>query len=266
MAGVRPEHGFTRCSVMAKATGQHKAKTGGFRIGTSGWHYADWWGPFFPETLKKKDALDYYATQFDAVELNSPFYRLPTETAVEAWRDGVPENFRFAWKASRFVTHFKRLLVDDRSIDLLQDRLSRLEDRAGPVLFQLHPQMKVDRERLAGFVARLPNRWRYCFEFRHQGWYQQEIFDLLSEHDAALCISDHADAPAPRKVTASWVYVRNHGPSGRYHGSYSDEALKDWARDIGRWIEEGRDVWCFFDNDVKSAAPADARRLSEILR
>ncbi len=235
------------------------------RIGTSGWHYAGWWGPFYPKEVRKKDALGYYVTRFDAVELNAPFYRTPTESAVEGWRDGVPPDFRFAWKASKFITHWRRLIVNENSIELLESRLKLLKDRLGPVLFQLPPQMKADRERLANFLKHLPKRRRCSFEFRHPSWYEKPIFDLLADHDAALCISDHEDAPAPREATASFVYVRNHGPSGRYHGSYSDAALKDWAESIVGWRRGGRDVWCFFDNDVKSAAPQDAGRLLGLL-
>ncbi|MFC3642631.1 DUF72 domain-containing protein [Aquibium oceanicum] len=248
-----------------KATGSRGRKTADLRIGTSGWHYADWWGPFYPGDVKKKDALQYYTGQFAATELNAPFYRTPTPEAVEKWRESTPDNFRFAWKASRFITHFRRLKIDEDSFDLLRSRLELLGDKLGPVLFQLHPQMKVDRERLAGFLDRLWKEWRYSLEFRHESWYEPAILDLLSEFDAALCISDHASAPAPCEVTASWVYVRNHGPGGRYQGSYSDAALKSWAKSIARWRGEGRDVWCFFDNDVKSAAPQDAKRLIGML-
>lgn len=247
-----PESGFTK---------QKKTAEGRVRIGTSGWHYQDWWGPFYPKDLSKKDALPFYAGRFETTELNAPFYRTPTQEAVCNWASSTPDGFRFAWKASRFITHWRRLLVDAHSLELLEDRLSLLGGKLGPVLFQLHPRMKMDRDRLAGFVARLPARHRYSFEFRHASWYADEIFDLLRERDISLCISDHASPPAPREVTASWVYIRNHGPSGRYHGRYSDEMLIDWAAWIGAQRREGRDVWCFFDNDVKSAAPADAERL-----
>lgn len=237
------------------------AGKGALRIGTSGWHYGDWWGPFYPPDVKKKDALGYYATRFTTAELNAPFYRTPTEVAVAAWHDTVPDGFRFAWKASRFITHYRRLKIDDHGLNLLRSRLDLLGDRLGPVLFQLPPQMKADRERLAGFLDRLWPDLSYVFEFRHDSWYVPEILDLLREHDAALCLSDHAAAPAPREATASFVYIRNHGPGGRYHGSYSDAALAKWAKSIAEWRKEGRDVWCFFDNDMKSAAPADAERL-----
>lgn len=239
---------------------------GALHIGTSGWSYPAWWGPFFPDFLCKKDALGFYASQFDSVELNNPFYRTPAMEAVESWAAGTPDSFRFAWKASKFITHWKRLSPDSRnSLDLMNTRLEALGAKAGPVLFQLPQRFKADSQRLSDFIAMLDRRWAYVFEFRDQGWYGAHIIDLLRANDIALCISDHADAPAPWLRTGSFVYVRGHGPSGRYHGNYSDEALRGWAAHIRRWLREGHDVWCFFDNDVKSAAPADAARLRELL-
>lgn len=234
------------------------------RIGTSGWHYDDWWGALYPAGLRKKDALAYYAARFDATELNAPFYRTPTEKAVAKWREATPDGFRFGWKASRFITHWRRLVVDANSMRLLEARTGLLGAKLGPILFQLPPRMRVNRERLARFLEALPGHRRYGFEFRHESWYDKPVFDLLSRYDASLCLSDHADAPAPREVTAGWVYLRLHGPGGRYRGSYSDAALRAWAKDIRRWRREGREVWCFFDNDVKSAAPRDAARLLEL--
>ena len=231
-------------------------------IGTSGWHYASWWGGFFPDGLKKKDALAYYASRFPAAELNGVFYRSPSEAAVTAWRQGTPAGFRFAWKAPRFITHFKRLACDDYSLDLMESRLALLAGKAGPVLFQLPPQMTVDTGRLDAFLARLAPGRRYSFEFRDASWYCDAVFATLGRHNAALCLSDHAAAPSPRIVTADWVYVRNHGPAGDYRDNYSDEQLRAWARSIDGWCGEGREVWCFFDNDHKAAAPADALRLT----
>jgi uncharacterized protein YecE (DUF72 family) len=231
-------------------------------IGTSGWHYASWWGPFFPKEVRKKDALLYYASRFKTTELNAPFYRTPTIEAVKGWRANTPEDFVFAWKASKFITHWKRLTERcDNSLELLEERLSYLGGKAGPILFQLPPQFHANRERLASFLKMLSPCRRYTFEFRHASWYQKPILDLLRDNDIALCLSDHADAPAPWEVTASFAYIRGHGPSGRYWGSYSDEALKKWARDARRWKKRGCDVFCYFDNDVKSAAPLDAERL-----
>ena len=247
--------------MLERRSGSH-GKAPEVRIGTSGWHYGGWWGPFYPQEISKADSLVYYASQFDAVELNAPFYRTPTANAVRRWFEVTPDDFRFAWKASQFITHRKRLLVDDRSLDMLESGLDHLGHKLGPVLFQLPPTMKVDRERLAGFLARLDPARRYTVEFRHPSWYDPAIFDLLEEHNVALCLSDHDAAPAPREVSADWVYIRNHGSSGHYHGNYSDDALRGWASFIRKCSGDGRDVWCFFDNDVKSAAPADARKLS----
>jgi uncharacterized protein YecE (DUF72 family) len=236
------------------------------RIGTSGWHYGSWWGPFFPQGLKKKDALRYYASQFSATELNAPFYRTPTLEAVRAWVEQTPDDFLFAWKASKFITHWKRLSErSDNSIELLESRLKVLGAKAGPVLFQLPPKFEANRERLAAFLKMLPKRRRYVFEFRHPSWYEDPILDLLRERNVALCISDHHHAPAPWETTASHIYLRPHGPGGRYHGSYDDETFHSWARHIARWRRQGRDVFCFFDNDQKSAAPLDARRLAALV-
>ncbi len=236
---------------------------GGLRIGTSGWHYASWRGPFYPAALRPPEFLGFYQTRFSSAEINNSFYRLPTADAVAAWREGTPEGFLFAWKASRFITHMKKLKGVEESIDLVFGRMAGLGEKSGPVLFQLPPMLKADRDRLGGFLAILPRGYRYTIEFRHPSWYEPPILDLLREHDASLCLSDHAAAPAPWEVTASFVYVRGHGPGGRYAGNYSDETLDAWAARIAEWRAEGRDVYCYFDNDIKSAAPFDAQRLTE---
>jgi len=234
------------------------------RIGTSGWHYTSWHGPFYPRDLRVKDFLAYYVEQFDTAEINNSFYRLPTENAVGTWRDSTPEGFLFAWKASRFITHMKRLKDIEESVALVFGRMAALGDKFGPVLFQLPPTFRADaetRERVARTLSLVPPQHRYAFEFRHPSWYEDATLDLLRDHDAALCISDHAAAPAPWLATASFVYVRAHGTNGRYAGSYSPETLQDWSRKIDRWRAEGRDVYVYFDNDIKSAAPSDARQL-----
>jgi len=231
------------------------------RIGTSGWHYDSWRGPFYPPGTAIKGQFAYYATRFSTTEINNSFYRLPSEAAVASWREAAPHGFVFAWKASRFITHFKRLKECEDSIALVFGRMDGLGESFGPVLFQLPPQFKPDRERLAGFLDLLPKSRRIAFEFRDPGWYAADILDLLRAHDVSLCLSDHAHAPAPWEVTASFVYVRPHGPGGRYAGSYDDATLRGWARTMHGWQDEGRDVFCYFDNDQKSAAPFDAERL-----
>jgi uncharacterized protein YecE (DUF72 family) len=147
----------------------------------------------------------------------------------------------------------------------MESRLKTLAPKVAVVLFQLPPQFRKDRERLASFFKLLPRRRRYAFEFRHPSWYEDDILDLLRERDAALCLSDHHDAPAPWQVTAQHVYVRGHGPTGRYKNRYPDKTLRSWARDIRTWRRQRRSVFVYFDNDQKSAAPHDARRLIELL-
>ena len=209
-----------------------------------------------------KHHLQFYATQFATAELNGVFYRTPTVEAVRAWRSGTPDDFVFAWKASKFITHWKRLTDKSRnSLALMETRLKLLGPKVGPVLFQLPPQFTADHDRLAGFLRLLRRRRRYAFEFRHPSWYDKRILELLRAHDIALCLSDHHDAPAPWEVTASFVYVRGHGPEGTYQGNYSDKTLRAWAKRITSWKRGRRDVYVYFDNDQKSAAPFDARRL-----
>jgi len=236
-------------------------------IGTSGWTYDGWRGPFYPQNVPKKNWLAWYATQFSTTEINGSFYRTPSLEAVRGWRAQTPKNFCFAWKASRFITHWKRLSdKSDNSIALMATRLKVLGPKLGPVLFQLPPQFKPDRERLAAFLKMLPQRYAYAFEFRDPGWYEEPVLDLLRDHDVALCLSDHHDAPSPRVVTAAHVYVRGHGPGGRYKGHYSEKTLRAWAADIRKWKRQRRDVYCYFDNDQKSAAPKDAARLIDLVK
>jgi uncharacterized protein YecE (DUF72 family) len=235
-------------------------------VGTSGWTYDSWRGPFYPPKIPKRAWLEFYATQFSTTEVNGSFYRTPSVDAVRAWRDQTPDEFLFAWKASKFITHWKRLTAKcDNSIALLVTRLEVLGPKTGPVLFQLPPQFVANRERLAAFIRMLPKRYRYAFEFRHSSWYDGPIVDLLRENDIALCLSDHHDAPSPWLVTARHVYVRGHGPGGRYRDNYPDATLQAWARSIKQWRRGRRDVFVYFDNDQKSAAPIDAQRLSQVI-
>jgi uncharacterized protein YecE (DUF72 family) len=235
-------------------------------IGTSGWHYDSWRGPFFPKGLPLKNQLQYYSSQLPTAELNGVFYRTPTREAVRAWREQTGKNFVFAWKASKFITHWKRLSDKSvNSLELLENRLSLLGPKAGPILFQLPPSFEADPDRLAAFIKLLPKKRRYSFEFRHPSWYVPAILRMLSAQNIALCISDHHDAPAPWRRTADFVYVRGHGPQGRYKGHYRPQTLAAWAKRIRSWKKQGCDVFVYFDNDQKSAAPADALKLQQLL-
>jgi uncharacterized protein YecE (DUF72 family) len=235
-------------------------------IGTSGWHYGSWRGPFFPDGLPVKAQLQYYASQFATAELNGVFYRTPTPEAVRGWAAATGRDFIFSWKASKFITHWKRLSDKcDSSLDLLEQRISLLGAKAGPILFQLPPQFAMDAGRLSAFTELLSERRRYAFEFRHPSWYQPEIFRILKGRNIALCLSDHHDAPSPWRRTADFVYIRGHGPGGRYEGRYGAGVLTEWATRIRSWKKQGCDVYVYFDNDIKSAAPADALQLRGLL-
>ena len=235
------------------------------RIGCSGWLYKHWRGDFYPTGLRQKDELAYYTDRFDTAEINASFYRMPGETAAASWRERTPEGFVFAWKAWRYITHVKRLKDPAEPVGFLFSRVQGLGPKLGPLLYQLPPGMKVDRERLAAFLGVLPPGHRHAFEFRHPSWFEPAILDLLRDYDASLVVSDHHHAPAPWEATAGWVYVRGHGPGGRYWGDYSDETLGDWALRIGRWRAEDRTVFCYLDNDIGGAAPRDAVRLRDLL-
>ena len=234
------------------------------RIGCSGWTYKDWRGPFYPPEVKDRERLEHYAQAFDTAEINASFYRLPSEAAVDGWARRVPAGFVFAWKVSRFITHNKKLKDCADSVALVFGRMRRLGAAYGPALVQLPPQLRRDDARLAAFLRLLPKGERCAVEFRHPTWYAPEVSRILADHDAALCISDHHAAPAPWEATASFVYFRGHGPGGRYVGRYSEAALADLADRIARWRKGGRDVYAYFDNDVKSAAPFDAVSLKRL--
>ena len=238
---------------------------GAIHIGTSGWHYRHWVGPFYPPGTPASRYLLYYLDHFAAVEINGSFYRMPSEKTLAAWRDAVPDGFRFAVKASRFITHAKKLALPIDQYTWFFDGISILGDRLGPVLFQLPPRWRVNRERLAAFLAALPRRYRYAFEFREPSWLNTDIYALLEKHDAALCVYHIAGFESPIAVTADLGYIRLHGPGDKYQGSYDDAALRKWARRIRAWTRDGKTVWCFFDNDQNGYAAKDALRLIRML-
>ena len=239
---------------------------GEVRIGCSGWSYRHWRGGFYPAGLPAKRQFEHYAERFDTAEINGSFYRLPSEQAVRTWADKAPDGFVFAWKASRYITHNKKLKDCAASIELVFGRMDGLGEHFGPVLFQLPPNLHFNPARLGDFLALLPRQRRHVVEFRHPSWYVTETFELLAAHDVALCISDHHDAPSPWEVTAGHVYLRGHGPGGRYVGRYSEAELRRWARLIAGWRAAGRDVYAYFDNDIGGAATEDAARLIVLTR
>jgi uncharacterized protein YecE (DUF72 family) len=233
-------------------------------IGTSGWHYDDWRSDFYPERLPKKDWLRYYAGRFSTVELNNSFYRLPTEAAFDRWRDATPDGFRFAVKASRFITHVKRLKDSRGLIANFMSRAARLGEKLGPVLYQLPASFHRDDERLADFLTDLP-AGRHVIEFRHPSWLDDAVFDRLRRHRVGCCVFDMPRLKSPLVATADFAYVRFHGTGERYSGSYPDDLLADWAGRI-EGLARGLDaVYVYFNNDVSGHAVRNAATLRGLL-
>ncbi len=236
-----------------------------YLIGTSGWHYEGWRGRFYPEDLSPKKWLSFYAEHFPTVELNNSFYHLPTEAAFRAWHDATPANFTFAVKASRFITHIKRLKDPAEPLSNFMSRAARLEDKLGPVLYQLPPGFHRDDARLAEFLEKLPVG-RHAIEFRHDSWFADEVYEMLRRRGAAFCIFDMPGLKAPLVATADFAYVRFHGTGERYSGSYPDDLLAAWAENI-RKLAKGMDtVYIYFNNDVGGHALKNAMTLRDFLK
>jgi uncharacterized protein YecE (DUF72 family) len=234
---------------------------GRIHIGTSGWHYGHWKGHFYPEGLADGLMLQEYARHFRSVEINNSFYRLPDEKTFAEWRETVPEGFVFAVKGSRYITHMKKLKDPEKPVAQLLARTELLGRKLGPILFQLPPRWRLNLDRLRSFLGALPRSHRYAFEFRDESWFAPQVREVLAEAGAAFCIFDLDGRLSPREVTTDFVYIRLHGPDGPYRGSYPDETLAGWAGAISAWSRQGKDVYCYFDNDEAGYAPRDALRL-----
>ena len=234
-------------------------------IGTSGWHYDHWRGPFYPENLTHAEFLRFYQQTFHTVEINNSFYRLPSEKALTDWREAVPAGFIFAVKGSRFITHMKKLQDPEKSIAPIMARVPLLGERLGPILFQLPPRWHFNGERLRNFLVALPRDYRYALELRDPSWLNQEACGLLREYGAAFCIYELAGRVSPREVTADFVYIRLHGPGGAYQGRYDLQTLAGWTEDISAWAAQGMAVFCYFDNDEAGYAALNALELQEML-
>ncbi|HEX7363644.1 MAG TPA: DUF72 domain-containing protein [Dehalococcoidia bacterium] len=234
-------------------------------IGTSGWHYEDWKGLFYPHDLPKSRWLKFYARHFPTVELNNSFYRLPSEKAFDNWRKSAPDGFVFAVKASRFITHIKRLREVEEPLHNLLERSDLLLDKLGPVLYQLPPNMKRSDDRLESFLSILPAGYRHVFEFRHESWFDDNVFKILRRHNAGWCIFDMPELRSPLIATADFAYVRFHGNDGLYLSSYSDKELAGWAKNIVDLGERLQAVYIYFNNDVAGYALDNARTLTGLL-
>jgi uncharacterized protein YecE (DUF72 family) len=237
------------------------------RIGCSGWNYASWKHEFYGG-LPARAWLEHYARHFDTVEVNNTFYRLPNRDAVANWERTAPPGFLFTIKASRYLTHIKRLLDVGQGLDRFYERLEPLLrcPKMGPILWQLPPNFQRDDERLARALARLPRGQRHCFEFRHPSWFTEDVYALLRRHGAALVIGDRPEVREfqAHVFTAPWTLVRFHYGSRGRRGNYSETELRDWAARLEDWSRHV-EVLAYFNNDWEVFAVRNALRLKELL-
>ena len=234
-------------------------------VGTSGWHYKHWVGDFYPARFPPAKMLAWYAREFQTVEINNSFYRLPEERTFKDWANTVPPGFLFAVKASRFLTHIKRLKDAEDPINLFFSRARHLGPHLGPVLFQLPPRWKADPGRLRDFLEVLPKNYSYVIEFRDDTWYTQEVYRLLQQHNVALCVHDWHTEPWKQELTANFSYVRFHGTGGRYAGNYPAHVLQKWASKIQDLSGRLSQIYLYFNNDVGGHAIRNARTLRGVV-
>jgi uncharacterized protein YecE (DUF72 family) len=239
-------------------------RAGNVFIGTSGWSYKSWEKAFYPDEMPRRRHFEYYATQFNTVEINATFYRLPTLKMVRGWRDKAPEGFVFAAKGSRYITHMKKLANLDGALRKYFSRIKPLQKRLGVILWQLPPFLQKNPQRLDDFLRRLPKQYSHAVEFRHASWLDDEIFDILRRRKAAhVCLSSEG-MPQNLTVTADVVYIRFHGLEGGAAHDYTREELKPWAQFIRKQMRAGKTVFAFFNNDVNVRAPQNAKMLVEM--
>jgi uncharacterized protein YecE (DUF72 family) len=232
------------------------------RIGTSGWTYKHWESVFYPDDWPKAKWLEYYARHFDTVELNASFYKLPSLTTFKNWKERTPDNFLWSVKASKFITHIKRLKDPAEQLKRLYDSIAGLEGKLGVILFQLPPSLHFDEKLIRDFCELLDRRLHYTLETRHSSWLQDKASGVLNEFSIAHCLSDTAGRyPSPEEPTADFVYIRLHGSEKLYASGYTEEELKTWAEKIRRWK---RPAFVYFDNDFEGHAVKNAMRLKEI--
>ena len=235
------------------------------RIGCSGWVYKHWRGIFYPEGLPQKRWFDRYAEEFDTVEINNSFYRLPSGDTFDKWRKQAPPGFCSAVKATRYLTQAKKLKECEEPLERMMAAVRCLGDRLGPMLYQLPPGMKRNLERLESFLEILPKDVISVFEFRNADWYVPETYALLDRYGASFCIHDMPGSKTERIAVGPIAYVRFHGGEGKYWGRYSDEGLLGWTDWLLQQTRSGKSCWCYFNNDIHGHAIDDARTLKSMI-
>lgn len=235
------------------------------RVGCSGWQYKHWRGDFYPAEVPASRWFEHYAARFDTVEINNSFYRLPERATFAAWARRAPSRFVFAVKASRFLTHMKKLKDPEEPIERLCSRMRALGRHLGPVLYQLPPGWSVDVDRFRRFLDVLPQGIRHVVEFRDPSWYDLAIRRLMEARGVALCLHDMPGSATGKLPTCPFVYVRFHGSGEKYGGGYSEARLRGWAEWLNARRDAGCDVYAYFNNDIGGHAPRDAMTLRRAL-
>jgi uncharacterized protein YecE (DUF72 family) len=250
-----------RLSGSAAENGRIDAVMGKLYLGTSGFGYDEWKGPFYPPAIKQREMLPFYASRFPSVEINYTFRRLPSERTLAAWRAATPDGFQFALKTHQLITHWMRLAGADLAVSVMLERFRTLEGRLGPILFQCPPTLAFDRSLIESFLAYLPPTFRYAFEFRHPSW--AEARDIIASQGAAWCVAETDDAPVTDDKlpapSSPFVYLRLRKTQ------YSDDELSGWSRRVRPALDEGSDVFCFFKHEEKGAGPILAERMAALV-
>ncbi len=235
-------------------------------IGTSGWSYDDWYDNFYPIDINNDELLQFYSRHFSTVEINTSFYHLIKEKTYQNWHKDTPKDFIFSVKASRYITHIKRLKDPKDSWIKFEKGIRALKNKLGVILFQFPANFKVNQERLANYLKFLPQKYKYAFEFRHKSWFNNEVYEILNKYNSALCLVSAPDYPWQEKITADFTYLRLHGAQELYKSKYSNQELKNWADKIKNWQEQDIEVYCYFDNAYEANAIDNAKQLIELVK
>lgn len=234
-------------------------------VGTSGWSYKHWGkNIFYPENLKMKSWLEFYSQFFDSVEINSSFYHQVKPETYQLWRANTPKGFIFSIKISRYITHFKKLEDSEGGWQNFIKNANNLEEKLGPILMQLPPSFSIDAQRLRKFLQLIPNRFIKVFEFRHQSWFKEEIYDILKKNNSAFVINYGDNKPLKEVITADFIYIRLHGPSNRFRLKYTDQEIEQLAKKINSWRREVKNIYAYFNNDAEGYAIENAKKLKEL--
>jgi uncharacterized protein YecE (DUF72 family) len=218
---------------------------------------------FYPASLPKSKWFEHYAEHFDTVEINNTFYHLPKEQTLQRWHKLAPKGFLYAVKANRYITHIRRLKNTSEPLQRFFERVGLLKGKLGPILYQLPPSLHKDLDLLETFIKLLPKKPPAVFEFRHKSWYSDDTFELLGKFNTTFCIHDMPGKESPRVVTTNIIYIRFHGSTGRYSGSYSKSALRDWGKWLKAHAKKARSIYAYFNNDIGGHALNNATQLKQ---